>query len=125
MEILIQNSSAIPLYEQIENQLRAMILSGTLKQDTPLPSIRHLARELKVSIITIKRAYDDLEKEGFLKTVPGRGTFVSLANLERLREITLSGLEENLDLVIRAAKSIGLSLAELTEILKTLYEEAE
>ena len=86
MNIIISNASARPLYEQIEEQIKNEILAGNLTQGEPLPSIRYLARELKVSIITTKRAYDDLEADGFLTTTPGKGTFVSLANLDRLRD---------------------------------------
>ena len=93
MNIIISNASARPLYEQIEEQIKNEILAGNLTQGEPLPSIRYLARELKVSIITTKRAYDDLEADGFLTTTPGKGTFVSLANLDRLREVAAHNLE--------------------------------
>ncbi|MGI5966209.1 MULTISPECIES: GntR family transcriptional regulator [Anaerotruncus] len=123
MNIIISNASARPLYEQIEEQIKNEILAGNLTQGEPLPSIRYLARELKVSIITTKRAYDDLEADGFLTTTPGKGTFVSLANLDRLREVAMSQIEAKLSEAVDAAKSIGLRLEELQEITETLFRE--
>ena len=123
MNIIISNASARPLYEQIEEQIKNEILAGNLTQGEPLPSIRYLARELKVSIITTKRAYDDLEADGFLTPTPGKGTFVSLANLDRLREVAMSQIEAKLSEAVDAAKSIGLRLEELQEITETLFRE--
>ena len=123
MNIIISNASARPLYEQIEEQIKNEILAGNLTQGEPLPSIRYLAQELKVSIITTKRAYDDLEADGFLTTTPGKGTFVSLANLDRLREVAMSQIEAKLSEAVDAAKSIGLRLEELQEITETLFRE--
>ena len=114
MDILINNSSPVALYEQIETQIKNQILNGNLKPGDPLPSIRTLAKELKVSIITSKRAYEELEKEGFIETVVGKGTFVSASNSERLREV---------ESVIISAKSLGLTLDECIEIFKSIYEE--
>ena len=125
MNILIANASPQPLYEQIEEQVRNQILSGSLRQGDPMPSIRHLARELKVSVITAKRAYDDLEAEGFLTTTPGKGTFVSLANLERLRQVAMSQIEGKLAEAVDAARAIGLGLAELQQLTELLYKEDE
>lgn len=125
MNILISNASPQPLYEQIEEQVRNQILSGALRQGDPMPSIRHLARELKVSVITAKRAYDDLEAEGFLTTAPGKGTFVSLANLERLRQVAMSQIEGKLAEAVDAARAIGLGLAELQQLTELLYKEGE
>ena len=90
-----------------------------------MPSIRHLARELKVSVITTKRAYDDLEAQGFLSTTTGKGTFVSLASRDRLREVALSQIEQRLSEAVDAARAIGLTAQELWEITKTLYEEEQ
>ncbi len=123
MQILISNTSGEPLYEQIENQIKNAILAGGIAQGEQLPSIRFLAKELRVSIITTKRAYENLEQQGFIKTVQGKGTFVSLDNLERLREISLSQIEEELDKAVTRAKSIGLPLAQLCERLSILYGE--
>ena len=94
-----------------------------LKPGEPLPSIRTLAKELKVSIITTKRAYEELEKEGFIKTVVGKGTFVAEANNERLREVAMYEIENKLEETIISAKAIGLTLEETIDIVKSLYEE--
>lgn len=123
MDILISNSSPIALYEQIENQIKNQILNGSLKPGDALPSIRALAKELKVSIITSKRAYEELEKEGFIETVVGKGTFVSGANSERLKEAAMAEMENKLEEVILSAKSLGLSLEQCIEIFKSIYDE--
>ena len=123
LNINISNSSAVPLYEQIQNQVKAQILNGDLIPGSALPSIRSLAKELKVSIITTKRAYEELEKEGFLETVTGKGTFVANQNTERLREAAMYEIESKLEEIIRQAKSVGISLEEGIEIFKSLYEE--
>lgn len=123
MNINISNTSTIPLYEQIKSQVQNQILDSTLKPGEGLPSIRNFAKELKVSIITIKRAYEELEKEGFIETVTGRGTFVSTKNTDRLREIALYEIENKLEDIIRQAKSVGITLEEGLEIFKSIYEE--
>ncbi|WP_438943018.1 GntR family transcriptional regulator [Paraclostridium dentum] len=123
LNINISNTSTTPLYEQIKNQIQNQILDSTLKQGEGLPSIRNFAKELKVSIITIKRAYEELEKEGFIETISGRGTFVSMQNKERLRETALYEIENKLEIVIKQAKSVGITLEEGIEIFKSLYEE--
>lgn len=123
LNINISNTSTTPLYEQIKNQIQNQILDSTLKQGEGLPSIRNFAKELKVSIITIKRAYEELEKEGFIETIAGRGTFVSMQNKERLRETALCEIENKLEIVIKQAKSVGITLEEGIEIFKSLYEE--
>ena len=123
MNINISNTSTIPLYEQIVTQIKSQILNGSLQSGEGLPSIRNLAKELKVSIITTKRAYEELEKEGFIQTVIGKGTFVSNQNTERLKEITLYNLENKLEEIIKQAKSAGITLEEGLEIFKSIYEE--
>lgn len=123
MDILISNSSPVALYEQIETQIKNQILNGNLKPGDPLPSIRSLAKELKVSIITSKRAYEELEKEGFIETVIGKGTFVSGSNSERLREAAMAEMEDKFEAVIICAKALGVTLDECIEILKSIYEE--
>ena len=123
LNINISNTSTTPLYEQIKNQIKNQIQDSTLKQGEGLPSIRNFAKELKVSIITIKRAYEELEKEGFIETIAGRGTFVSMQNKERLRETALYEIENKLEIVIKQAKSVGITLEEGIEIFKSLYEE--
>ena len=123
MNINISNTSTIPLYEQIVTQIKSQILNGSLTPGEGLPSIRNLAKELKVSIITTKRAYEELEKDGFIQTVVGKGTFVSNQNTERLKEITLYNLENKLEEIIKQAKSAGITLEEGLEIFKSIYEE--
>jgi len=123
LNINISNTSIIPLYEQIQTQIKSQILSGRLTPGEGLPSIRNLAKELKVSIITTKRAYEELEKDGFIETVVGKGTFVSNQNTERLKEITLYNLENKLEEIIKQAKSAGITLEEGLEIFKSIYEE--
>ena len=123
MNINISNTSTIPLYEQIQSQIKSQILNGNLKPGEGLPSIRNLAKELKVSIITTKRAYEVLEKDGFIETVVGKGTFVSNQNTERLKEITLYDIENKLEEIIKQAKSVGITLEEGIEIFKSIYEE--
>ena len=123
LNINISNTSTIPLYEQIVTQIKSQILNGSLQAGDGLPSIRNLAKELKVSIITTKRAYEELEKDGFIETVIGKGTFVSNQNTERLKEITLYNLENKLEEIIKQAKSAGITLEEGLEIFKSIYED--
>ena len=123
MDIIIINDTAVPLYEQIISQIKNSILNGKLIQGEVLPSIRMMAKELKVSIITVKRAYDELEKEGFVQTAPGKGSYVSLNNMERLKEIQMSQIENKLEELIISAKSIGMTLKELEERLELIYGE--
>lgn len=123
LNVNISNTSTIPLYEQIQTQIKSQILNGNLKSGEGLPSIRNLAKELKVSIITTKRAYEELEKEGFIETVTGKGTFVSKQNTERLKEITLYDIENKLEEIIKQAKAVGVTLEEGIEIFKSIYEE--
>lgn len=123
LDLIISNNSSVPLYEQVTSQIKQLILTNQLQQDEMLPSIRTLAKELQVSIITIKRAYEDLDAEGFIKTIPGKGTYVSGANLERLREARISQIEEQLATIVEAAKAIDLSLEDLVSRLEIIYEE--
>ena len=123
MEILIRNSDSQPIYEQIVRQISGQVLSGALPPGSPLPSIRALARDLKISVITTKRAYEELEREGFLTTVPGKGCFVAAQNRETRREAVLCQVEEHLSQAVDAAKAGAVGLDELTEMLNTLYNE--
>lgn len=125
MDIIISNSSNKPIYEQISSQIKNLIISGKLKPGDALPSMRLLAKELRISVITTKRAYDDLEKEGFIHSIPGKGTYVSLQNSELIREENLRKVEEHLQAAINLAKITDISLAELTEIMAMIYEEGE
>lgn len=123
MKIIISNSSNEPIYQQIVSQLKELILKGELTDGEALPSIRSLAKELQISVITTKRAYEELEKEGFIETVAGKGSFVAAHNKEMLKEKRLTIVESKLTEAILAAKALDLSLDELKEMLEVLYEE--
>mgnify|MGYP000890735962 FL=1 len=123
MNIIISNSSDEPIYEQIMRQIKNHIMRGELNPGDLLPSIRVLAKELQISVITTKRAYDELEREGYLETVPGKGTFVAAQNKQLLREMRYRIVEEKLAEAVDAAKSIGLEEEELLNMLRILYEE--
>ena len=122
MNILIDNKSSAPIYEQIYAQLKAQIISGALREDELLPSIRNLAKDLRISVITTKRAYDELEREGFLYTVAGKGCFVAPKNVELLREENLKQIERHLEEAARLAASCNLSEDELVEMLRLMTE---
>ena len=123
MTILLDNHSGKPLYEQIAAQLRDQILSGELVPDTPLPSIRNLAKDLRLSVITTKRAYEELEREGFLYTVAGKGCFVAEKNAALLREENLRKIEDHLNELRRLAALCQLSRSELLEMLDILEDD--
>ncbi len=123
MNIIISNSAQEPIYEQIITQIKNSILRGELGENQALPSIRNLAKELQISVITTKRAYDELEREGFIITVPGKGTYVAAQNKELMRESRLKIVEEKLSEAVAAGKSADLTLAEMQEMLKLFYEE--
>ncbi len=122
MNIIISNSSDEPIYLQIMNQLKEQILKGELTESEPLPSIRKLAKELNISVITTKRAYDELEREGFIVTVAGKGSFVAAINHDMLRETKLKYVEDKMSEAIETAKAVGLTLEELQEMVQLLYE---
>ena len=122
LNIVISNSSGKPIYEQITNQVKAAILSGELSPGDAMPSMRLLAKELRISVITTKRAYEELEREGFVETVVGKGSFVARQNRELLREARLREVEARLEQAVEAARAGGVSLAELQEMLTLLYE---
>ena len=122
MDIIISNSSTSPIYEQISRQIKDQILQGELKAGDALPSMRMLAKELRISLITTKRAYEDVDKDGFLETVPGKGCFVSEKNMEFLREEQLRQVEARLQEAVNAAIPCGLGLEELKEMLEALWE---
>ena len=123
MNIIISNSSEEPIYEQIVKQIKNMILRGELAENEMLPSIRSLARDLQISVITTKKAYEELENDGYIVTVQGKGSFVAAQNKELLKEIRLKIVEEKLAEAVDAGRSIELSLDEMQEMLKILYEE--
>lgn len=122
MRIIISNSSDDPIYEQIRSQIESAILSEELKEGEALPSIRSLAQSLKISVITTKRAYEELEREGFIETVKGKGSFVSSQNKELLREMKIRNVEDYLLKAVEEGKSVGITLEDLKEMLTLLYE---
>lgn len=122
MQIYIDNKAGTPIYDQIYTQIKAQILSGALEEDQLLPSIRNLAKDLRISVITTKRAYDELEREGFLYTVAGKGCFVAAKNVELLREENLRQIESRMEEIARLAGCCNLSLEELVEMLKMAME---
>ena len=123
MDIIISNSNKKPIYEQIASQIKDMVMSGVLEEGDLLPSMRFLAKELRISVITTKRAYEELERDGFIETVTGRGSFVAGKNLAFVKEEQFRRAEEHLTEAVDIAKSSDISLEELIEILNTLYEE--
>ena len=123
MDIIISNSIDKPIYGQIKDQLKAMIINGALKEGDALPSMRLLAKELRISVITTKRAYEELEREGFIETVGGKGCFVAGKNLDFIKEEQQRLIEEHLQEAVSSAKNIGVSLQELTDIITMLYKE--
>ena len=125
MELIIRNTDNQPIYEQICQQIKAQIIAGQLTPGEPLPSIRALAKDLKISVITTKRAYDELEAEGFLYTVAGKGCFVAEKNLDLVREQQLKDLEAHLAAAAELARTCGLAPAELTEMLNILLKEED
>ena len=122
MNIIISNSSNLPIYEQITTQIKNQILKGELKEGDALPGMRSLAKDLKVSVITTKRAYNDLEQEGFIETIVGKGSFVASKNLELLREEKLKIIEGKLEEVVEMAIVSKISLEEIEEILEIIYK---
>ena len=123
MNILIDNKSGTPIYDQIYSQIKSQIISGALKQDELLPSIRGFAKDLRISFITTKRAYEELEKEGFIYTLPAKGCYVAPKNVELLREENLKKIEEHIDEIVRLAASCNLSKQEIIEMVNFSLEE--
>jgi GntR family transcriptional regulator len=123
MNIIISNGSDMPIYMQILEQIKEAIISGKLQQNELLPSIRSLAKELNISVITTKRAYEELDRQGFIQTVPGKGSYVSFFNKELIYEDKLKEIEMKLQEAINASRIINISKEELIEILNCLYEE--
>ncbi len=125
MDIIISNSSGKPIYEQITSQIKNLIITRELKPGEALPSMRLLAKELRISVITTKRAYEDLERDGFIQSIMGKGSFVAAQNTEFIREEHLRKVEEYLQKAIETAKLSDISLEELMEITAMLYKEGE
>ena len=123
MKVIISNSSNMPIYEQISTQIKKEILKGILEEGSALPSIRGLAKDLQVSVITTKRAYDELEKEGFIETMQGKGSFIAFQNKELVKEKKLKIIEEKLAEIVDESKILGLEFSEIQAMLKILFEE--
>lgn len=122
MNIIITNATGQPIYDQIVTQIKNMIISGELKEGDALPSMRFLAKELKISVITTKRAYEELEKEGFIVSYTGKGSFVAGTNQDFLREQKLKEVENYLQKAVKEAKACNISAGELTDMLHLFYE---
>ncbi len=125
MDIIISNASGKPIYEQITEQIKEQIMSGELNEGDSLPSMRALAQQLRISIITTKRAYEELEHDGFIESFTGKGSFVAARNKELFREENLRQIEQSLTLAVDKAKLCGVTLEELSAILKMLFEGDE
>lgn len=123
MDIIISNNTARPIYEQITSQIKSHIMAGRLQTGEPLPSMRALARELHVSVITVQKAYEDLQRDGFIETVVGRGSFVAAPNRDFLREEQQRQVEAHLEKAAELGRSAGLSLNVLQEMLRIFYQE--
>mgnify|MGYP000957578920 CR=1 FL=1 len=123
MRIILSNASPDPIYEQIRQQIQGHILKGDLQSGDALPSIRSLAQQLQISVITTKRAYDELERDGFIETVSGKGSFVAEQNPELLREKRMSLIESRLAEIVKESALLGLGLEELQQMLELLYKE--
>lgn len=125
MNIFIDNKSGCPIYDQIYSQIKDQIINGTLEENDPLPSIRGLAKDLKISFITTKRAYDELEREGFIYTVAAKGCYVAPKNVELLREENLKKIEGHIDEIVKLAASCNLSTDEIIEMVRFSLEESK
>ncbi|WFA08114.1 GntR family transcriptional regulator [Tissierella sp. Yu-01] len=123
MRVLISSASNEPIYNQISNQIKAQIIKGDLEEGELLPSIRGLAKDLQISVITTKRAYDELEKEGFIHTIPGKGSYVAIQNRELFKEKKLKIIEEKLIGIVDESKLMGFTYEDINQMLKILFEE--
>lgn len=123
MNIIITNSSGLPIFEQIENAIKEAIFSNELKEGEMLPSVRSLANELKISFLTVKRAYDELEKAGFIKTVQGKGSYVSPKNLDLIKEEKLKEIQDYIEKIYEVSKLSNISKEEISELFKMIFEE--
>ena len=123
MNIILSNSSGIPIFEQIENAIKEAIFSNELKEEDMLPSVRNLANDLKISFLTVKRAYDELEQLGFIKTVQGKGSFVAPKNLELIKEEKLKEIQDYIEKIYDISKVSNISEKEIKELFKMIFEE--
>lgn len=123
MQIFINNKNGVPIYDQIYSQIKAQIINGSMKEDSSLPSIRSLAKDLHISVITTKRAYEELEKDGFIYTVPGKGSFVAMKNTELIREENLRKIEKHIEEIIKLSATCNLSKDDIISMINIFYEE--
>ncbi len=123
MNIIITNSSGLPIFEQIENSIKEAIFSNELKEGEMLPSVRSLANDLKISFLTVKRAYDELEKAGFIKTVQGKGSYVAPKNLDLIKEEKLKEIQGYIEKIYEVSKISNISKEEVIELFKMIFEE--
>ena len=122
MNIIISNNSSVPIYEQLENAIKEAIFSNELKEEDMLPSVRSLANDLKISFLTVKRAYDELEQAGFIKTVQGKGSFVAPKNLELIKEEKLKEIQDYIEKIYDISKISNISEEEIKELFKMIFE---
>ncbi len=122
MNIIISNNSSVPIFEQIENAIKQAIFSNELKEEEMLPSVRNLANDLKISFLTVKRAYDELEKAGFIKSVQGKGTFVAPKNIELIKEEKLKEIQDYIEKIYDISKISNISEEEIKELFKMIFE---
>ena len=123
LNIIISNSSSEPIYEQIKKEIKQAIYSNELKEEEILPSVRVMANDLKISFLTVKKAYDELEAEGFIKTVQGKGSYVLPKNLELLREEKLKEIEKNISTIVKLSKIYGITEEEVVNLIRIMFEE--
>ncbi len=123
MEIIISSNTSKPIYEQITSQIKAMVMDGRLKEGEAIPSMRALAKSLRVSVITVQKAYEDLQRDGFIQTTVGRGSFIAELNKEIIKEQRQREIEEYLEKASDLAKKSGISLEKVSEILSIIYKE--
>ena len=122
MNIIISNNSSVPIFEQIENAIKQAIFSNELKEEEMLPSVRNLANDLKISFLTVKRAYDELEKAGFIRSVQGKGTFVAPKNIELIKEEKLKEIQDYIEKIYDISKISNISEEEIKELFKMIFE---
>lgn len=125
MDIIISNNSEVPIYRQLKEQIKEAVLSGNLLEGDILPSIRSLANETRVSVLTTRRAYEELEQEGFIKTVHGKGSFVAAKSIDYLREARLKEVEQKLTEAYEAGRTVGVSREEMHDMMDILYEDGD
>lgn len=123
MNIIISNNSSVPIYEQIKNAIKNAIISSELKEEEMLPSVRNLANDLKISFLTVKKAYDELEAEGFIKTVQGKGSFVAPKNLEIIKEEKLKEIQDYIEKIYNISRIANISEDEIKELFNMIFKE--